>query len=84
MKSAGVSGWIQWMGWMINSLVPMLFTISICTFLLFSRIGNKRICEHEALMVFSDWSLIWFILLLYITSTIAFCFFICSLLKKRK
>ncbi len=95
LKSAGVSGGIQLLGWMINSLAPMLFAISICTILLFSRLGGEIInydrgtmkninCDSEAIFIYSDWCLVWFILFLYISSTIAMCFFICSVVKKRE
>ncbi len=85
LKSTGVSGLIQWLGWMINSLVPMLFSLSMCTLLLFIKLKEDVLeCKPEAVLVYSDWTLMWFIFLLYILSTIALCFFICSIVKKRK
>lgn len=90
LKSAGVSGVIQWWAWIINCLVPMMFSMSICILLLYSRlVGAKEYsdtysCVHPAFLVYSDWTLVWFILFLYILSTIAMCFFICSLVKQRK
>lgn len=89
LKCAGVSGEIQWLGWMINSLVPMLFAMSLCTIFLFNRLAGKNEreyynCEYRAIFENSDWTIVWLLLFLYVLSTIAFSFFICSVVKKRK
>lgn len=90
LKSTGASGLIQWLGWMINCLVPFLFSMSICTVLLFVRVAPPSTenefgtqCQPEAVIARSDWTLVWFMLFLYSISTMAFCFFICAVIRKR-
>ncbi|CAL8083288.1 unnamed protein product [Orchesella dallaii] len=78
LKLNGLRGWMQWMGWMLNSLLVLIISITIVIFLLFWTFN----IESGAVLVYSDPTVWWIVLLLFAMSASSFCFFISSFFIK--
>jgi len=78
---SGMSNWMHWFAWMINSMLFLTISVTIVTFLLCSGYLNQNagpIVAHGNPFIW------WIILLLYILSSTAFLFFISSFFQRRK
>lgn len=69
----GLPGWLQWMGWLINSMMILILSDTLVIILLF--LGTVK---------FGDPGVWYFILLLYIMAATSFCFFLSTFFIRRK
>ncbi|CAL8139104.1 unnamed protein product [Orchesella dallaii] len=76
LKLNGLASWMQWMGWMLNSMLGLVITVTIMVILLYIKIGSVAIFES------SDPTVWWFVLMLYVMSATSFCFCISSIFTK--
>ncbi|ODM99022.1 ATP-binding cassette sub-family A member 3 [Orchesella cincta] len=76
LKLNGVYGWMQWLGWMLNSLIILILSVTFTVIILFANLGGGGI------FMYSDPSLWWIVLVLYAIAATSFCFFICSFFTK--
>jgi len=76
----GLSNWIHWFGWMINSVVVLTITITIMT-ILFSVQFDE---ENGAVFMKTDPTVWWFFMLFYIIWVTTYCFLVSSFFNSRK
>uniref|UniRef100_A0A646QF11 ATP-binding cassette sub-family A member 3 n=1 Tax=Hemiscolopendra marginata TaxID=943146 RepID=A0A646QF11_9MYRI len=77
MKMMGLHGWIQWVGWFFTSFIVMGISAIIIVFLLFVPFEPQAAVFNKTEPI-----LFFIILLLYISCSITFCFFISSFFSK--
>ena len=79
LKMMGLPNWMHWLGWMLNSMLVLIVSITIIITLFFYPFnGVGGVVEH------SDPTLWWIVLFMYCVSSTAFCFFVSSFFQKRK
>lgn len=72
MKIMGLPNWMHWLGWMINTLLVLVFSVSIVVFLLFFPFDEMK----GGIVTDGDYTVWWVVLLLYVMAATSFCFFI--------
>lgn len=80
MKIMGLPNWMHWLGWMINTLLVLVFSISIVIFLLFYSFDEFK----GGIVTDGDFTVWWVVMLLYVMAATAFCFFISVFTTNRK
>jgi ATP-binding cassette subfamily A (ABC1) protein 3 len=78
MKMMGLKTWILWLSWMVNTILVNVITVTIITVLLKVPFGDT------AILPYSDFALVWIMLLFYCIAGITFCFAVGSLFSRRK
>ena len=78
MKMMGLKTWMLWLGWVGNALLVNVVTVTIITVLLKVPFGDNAILQY------SDFFLVWVILLFYCVAGVTFCFAIASFFSRRK
>ncbi|ODM95225.1 ATP-binding cassette sub-family A member 3 [Orchesella cincta] len=76
LKLNGLQGWMQWLGWMLNSVLVLMISVTIVVVLLFIDLGGGGVYQY------GDPAVWWTVLMLYIMSATTYCFFIASFFKK--
>ncbi|ODM90575.1 ATP-binding cassette sub-family A member 3 [Orchesella cincta] len=76
LKLNGVSGWVQWLGWMLDSLLVLMISVTCVVVLLFVETGVGSTFQY------TDPTIFWLNLMLYVISTTSFCLFISSIFTK--
>ncbi|CAL8085798.1 unnamed protein product [Orchesella dallaii] len=77
LKVNGLPGWMQWVGWMLNSMLGLVITVTIMVVLL-----HVRIRSAGAIFEYGDPTVWWFVLMLYVMSATSFCCCISSIFTK--
>jgi len=75
----GIPNWMHWFGWMMNSIVVLIFSITIVTILFFVTFNS----ESGAVFVKTDPTLWWFFMLFYIVWATTHCFLVSSFFNRR-
>ncbi|XP_065093714.1 phospholipid-transporting ATPase ABCA3-like [Ochlerotatus camptorhynchus] len=71
MKIMGLSNWLHWTAWFVRCLLLLLITISLVTLLMTANLTTNT---DQAVLQFTDWSVLWLFLLAFSIATICFCF----------
>lgn len=74
----GLKTWMLWLSWMVNALLVNIITVTIITILLKVPFGDTAILQY------SDFFLVWVILLFYCIAGVTFLFAIGSFFSRRK
>ncbi|ODN03994.1 ATP-binding cassette sub-family A member 3 [Orchesella cincta] len=72
MKIHGLPNWMHWFGWMINTLLVLVVSISIVIFFLFYPLDETK----GGIVTDGDITVWWFLMFLYVMAATSFCFFI--------
>jgi hypothetical protein len=75
----GLSNWMHWLGWMLNSMIVLLISITIVIVIFFVPFNS----ESGAVLKNSDPSLWWFVLVIYAIWATTYCFLISSISQRR-
>jgi len=74
----GLKAWMLWLSWMMNALLVNVITVTIITVLLKVPFGDI------AILPYSDFFLVWVVLLFYSAAGVTFCFAIGSFFSRCK
>lgn len=74
----GLKTWLMWLSWMVNALIVNIITVTIITILLKVPFGDAAILQY------SNFFLVWVILLFYCIASVTFCFAVGSFFSRRK
>ncbi|CAG7730793.1 unnamed protein product [Allacma fusca] len=77
MKMMGLCSYQHWIGWMVDSLLVVMVSVTIVVILLFTRLRP----EAEAFLVHSSPGVWWLTLMLYAMAAISFLFFLSTLFQ---
>jgi ATP-binding cassette subfamily A (ABC1) protein 3 len=80
MKMTGIPNWMHWVGWMMNSLVVLIVSITVVSILFFVTFASKS----GAVFTFTDPTLWWFFMFIYIIWATTHCFLVSSFFTRRK
>jgi hypothetical protein len=78
MKMMGLPNWMHWLGWMLNSLLVLVFSNTLIIILFFIPFNE----EAGGVLSASDPTLWWFVLFLYSMAATTFCFFISTFFQR--
>jgi hypothetical protein len=78
MKMMGLKTWMLWLSWMVNALLVNVVAVTIIVVLLKVPFGDIAVLQY------SDYFLVWVILLFYCVAGVTFCFAIGSFFSRRK
>jgi hypothetical protein len=78
MKMMGLKTWMLWLSWLVNALLVNVVTVTLIVTLLKVPFGDVAVLQY------SDYFLVWVILLFYCVAGVTFCFFIGSFFSRRK
>lgn len=81
MKIMGLSNWLHWTAWFVRCLILLLITISLITLLMTASLTTNT---DQAVLQFTDWSVLWLFLLAFSIATICFCFMMSVFFNKGK
>jgi uncharacterized protein involved in cysteine biosynthesis len=78
MKIMGCPNYLHWLGWMINSLLVLVISITIVVFFFFYTFSEVT----GPVLPYSDPTVWWIVFFFYIIAATSYCFFI-SVLSDR-
>ncbi len=76
----GLPNWMHWLGWMLNSLLVLVFSITLIILFFFIPLNE----EAGAVVSFGDPTVWWLVLFLYGMASTTFCFFISTFFQRRE
>ncbi|XP_062542040.1 phospholipid-transporting ATPase ABCA3-like [Armigeres subalbatus] len=71
MKIMGLSSWLHWTAWFVRCLILLLITITLVTVLMTVNLTTNT---DQAVLQYTEWSVLWVFLLAFTIVTICFCF----------
>ncbi|KAM7349571.1 ATP binding cassette subfamily A member 3 isoform 2-T3 [Cochliomyia hominivorax] len=77
MKIMGLNNWIHWMAWFVKSLI--MLGISSILIIILMKIRWK---DDVAVLTHADWSVLLFFMLIYVITSICFCFMMATFFSK--
>src|SRR5258705_10904008 len=80
MKMMGMSEIMNWLSWMVNTMLVLTISITIVTVILSMDLGNGR----GSALKETDWFILWVFLVLYAFASVTFCFAIAAFMQKRE
>uniref|UniRef100_A0A8D8ZYL0 ATP-binding cassette sub-family A member 3 n=1 Tax=Cacopsylla melanoneura TaxID=428564 RepID=A0A8D8ZYL0_9HEMI len=72
----GLPSWMIWYGFLFNSLLTAMISMLLVLILLMSGLNSFNLLKY------SDWSILFVLLLLYVTNCIFYCFLVASIFLK--
>ncbi|XP_021697249.1 ATP-binding cassette sub-family A member 3 [Aedes aegypti] len=76
MKIMGLPNWLHWAAWFVKNILLLVISISLITVLLCVSFDNPAILNY------SDWTAVWFLLFVYCVAIICFSFMMSVFFKK--
>ncbi|KAL5277954.1 ABCA3.2 family protein [Megaselia abdita] len=77
MKIMGLKNWIHWAAWFVKGFVMIGFSATCIV-----TLCKIQWSHGVAVFTYSDWSVIWFFMLIYTTVTMFFCFMFATLFSR--
>ena len=80
MRLMGLANWMHWVGWLVNSLLVLIISVTVIVVLFFVPFSS----DSGAVLIHGDPTLWWVVLFLFALSATAWCFFVSAFFQKRK
>ncbi|XP_065364636.1 phospholipid-transporting ATPase ABCA3-like isoform X2 [Calliphora vicina] len=77
MKIMGLNNWIHWTAWFVKSFIMLGISAILITILM-----KIRWADDVAVLTHADWSVLLFFMLIYIITSICFCFMMATFFSK--